>query len=169
MDFLTPKLIYNEATAVHQWGKFPHPGTGSSGGLLLQCVTVLSHRLSLTFGSQWPALYSQLCNASKKTWWLSVHLFPVVRRGMTSDLLTYCTKMNDFSLTILFTYMWFIEYQENKYLRWWLGIHHYLPRLLFSQYYESLRGLCQVEICIINFSWLKFPVDLCEDFPGIKH
>ena len=30
MDFLTPKLINNEATAVHQWGKFPHPGTGSS-------------------------------------------------------------------------------------------------------------------------------------------
>lgn len=78
-------------------------------------------------------------------------------------------KMIDLSLTIFFTYMWFIEYQENKYLRWWLGKHHCLPRLLFSQYYESLRGLCQIEICIINFSWLKFSVDLCEDFPGVKH
>ena len=100
MDFLTPKPVYNEATAVHQWCEFPHPGTGSRVGFgssvwqfsLITCLSHLGHSGLLCILNSVMHL---------RTWWLSVHLFLVVRRGMTSDLLTYCTQneWNEYSLT----------------------------------------------------------------------
>ena len=100
MDFLTPKLVYNEATTVHQWCEFPHTGTGSRVGFyssvwqfsLITCLSHLGHSGLLCILNSVMHL---------KTWWLSIHLFLVVRRGMTSDLLTYCTQneWNEYSLT----------------------------------------------------------------------